>query len=145
MKPEVGKSYRTRDGQKATVVYVTVSRYTDVYPFLVVIDAAPNPSMVYWVSDFGTTPLGELYYLVEEWIDRPTMDRSVLPSWCNKTIAMDADGEWYAYDRVPQCGGNHWIRPDSVSSTNWYFIRLPKHLAPQWDGHWTDSLIIFED
>lgn len=68
--------------------------------------------------------------------ERPTMDWSLLPGLANKWVAMDEDGQWFAYSERPWIGGEFWTISDN--DTEWAVI--PGDYAPRWSGDWKESL-----
>jgi len=72
---------------------------------------------------------------------KPAMNRSLLHPDSNKAIAMDSQGAWFSYSRVPVADENKWQRQalDNVC------FRIPSSHAPEWLGDWRESLVVFED
>lgn len=77
--------------------------------------------------------------IISEWVDKPEMDRSVLPAWANKAVAMDVDGEWFCFGCEPRQGEFYW------TTNNECYGIIPDSHAPKWKGDWKDSLLVFED
>lgn len=68
-----------------------------------------------------------------------TIDRSILPAWANKAVAMDADGVWFCYDMVPSFKDElGWLGYGEC-------VQIPLAVEPVWHGDWKDTLIVFEE
>lgn len=133
MKLEAGKSYITNGGKKVRILC------TD----------APGDYSVVAITESGlvlkVTKAGKLYNesawdhhwdIVGPWVEKPVFDRSLLPSW--KAIAMDDDGDWFAYVDIPTQGRGAWESDEPIK-------HIPAPYAPKWEGDWKDSLVVWED
>lgn len=137
LKIEVGKFYRCRNGSKARI-YATdgCSPYPIHGAYLQYGSWVPSQ----WSFDGKTYPTNFPHHIISEWIDKPEMDRSVLPAWANKAAAMDSIGDWYCYPVVPFWDIGMWrYKGDTV------YVLIPSDFAPKWSGKPEDSLIVFED
>ncbi len=72
---------------------------------------------------------------------KPTIDRSLLHPESNKAVAMDAEGKWLSYSGVPVADDAGWLKP----SVDTVCFRIPASRAPDWQGDWRQSLVVFED
>lgn len=133
MNIELNKCYRTRDGKKATSVYLSTEREQDNF---LMTDGIKS----WWAYDTGSyfSREGDSKDLVSEWVDKPEMDRSVLPAWANKAVAMDRDGEWFCFSDIPHVKYVFWSSDETCA-------RIPDSYAPKWSGDWKDSLLVFKD
>lgn len=130
----LGKYYRTRGGNKARVICLDVAG--NAYPTLVLIDNGYYES-IYSMTTDGRMPSGNIedeHDLISEWIEKPEFDWSNAAAW-HVAIAMDEDGEWLAYNDVPEPGEGVWCCCKHLET-------IPPEHAPKWTGDWDDSLII---
>lgn len=139
MKLEVGKYYRTRGGRKARVLATDLK---GLYPVAAAIEFPEAEGLCRLKangSEWGATESPK--DLVAEWVDKPTIDRSILPVWANKAVAMDESREWYCYSEAPVefTAAGLW---EAVSGEVCY---VPHSHAPKFQGKPEDSLIVFED
>lgn len=108
MNIELNKCYRTRDGRKARII--CVDRNT-LYPIVALVPD-PVPEVLVSYTRIGGISPDDSYEdpkdLVSEWVDSPGMDRSVLPAWANKAVAMDSDGQWNSYSSIPILYYSSW-------------------------------------
>lgn len=139
MNIELNKTYRTRSGQKCRIICVDAKGDR---PILGLIENKRGGESVIALHELGveTPDNPSPYDLISEWTDPLEYDRSLLPAWCNKAIAMDADGQWNCYEEIPNVGldENQW-------SSDGNFNIIPDSHAPKWKGDWRDSLLTFED
>jgi len=63
----------------------------------------------------------------------PTHDWSKEPAWV-KAVAMDASGNWFRFDGVPELCGNVWMRES-------YSAMHPSEY-PDYDGDFESSLMV---
>lgn len=79
--------------------------------------------------------------IISEWIDKPTIDRKVLPAW-HKWAAMDSTGKWFSYIEKPYLIDNTavWASKPTTMATEAH-ITIPPQYYPKWDGKPEDSLI----
>lgn len=140
MNIELNKCYRTRDGRKARIICVDAKQKQ---PVIGLVDT--NGVEIFarygldgsWILD-GKKRGSDL---ISEWVDKPEMDRSVLPPWI-KVIAMDEDGRWFGYAVAPIVLECTWTPGDETYGEHCY---IPPSHAPKWTGDWKDSLLVFED
>lgn len=137
VKIERDKFYRTRDGRKVRVVF---TEKEGQYPVVGV-----EGNCIYSYTDKGRIYVdgGESHGdLIAPWVDKPTIDRSILPAWANKAVAMDSDGSWWCYSEKPTQAAfaERWNPSDWCHN-----LELPPSYYPKWEGDWKDSLIVFED
>lgn len=138
---EVGKHYQTRDGRKARIYALDGCAPHVVHG--AILDEEGWESYSGWMTSgkyFGEDDSSPRD-LIAPWIDKPSFDRSLLPAWANKAMAMDAGNCWYCFSEVPI--------PQSDSQGNWdgggWQDTIPREFAPKWSGNWKDSLLTFED
>lgn len=135
MKIELNKTYRTRDGRKARVICVD---RISLRPIVFLIGENCEEPMVCHKDGGIYHDTETLFDLISEWEDKPIFDRSLLPAWANKAIAMDSTNLWFCYSEVPvMCMGIWRMKRRSCI--------IPKEYAPKWTGDWKDSLLVFED
>ena len=146
MEIETGKTYLTRGGEKVTIL--TTELNNTLFKVAGIIEEDGQESVDNWLAD-GSWALkpdipnftGFSRDLVAEYVVKPEFDRSLLPLWCNKAIAMDCDGRWFAYEKVP-INLSTYQNWDTESGQ---LIHIPEEYAPKWDGKPEDSLIVWED
>lgn len=136
MKIEAGKYYRTRSGRKALVLS-TEGGGNDfsVYASIVLHTGKLNQPDC-WRNDGlyvnADTPNGN--DLVSEWVDKPVVDWSKMAAW-HRWVAMDEDGNWYAYASLPELALITW------RSYSFEYQRIPPNYSPAFSGDWKDSLV----
>lgn len=136
MNIEVGKFYKTRDGRKVRIYAVDARPAWPIHGAILYAHG--------WVhdewrrdDDLAKNSDGALD-IIAPWVDRPEFDRSLLPAWCNKAIAMCSRGNWRCYDKVPKI----YDRDDFWTGQG---ITIPAPYVPKWSGDWKHSLLVFED
>lgn len=138
MKIEAGKYYRLRNGRKAYVHLILEGDLKNAIGYYYG-NNGYFPS--FWNSDGSYDCNKEFSDLdvVEEWREVVTIefDRSMLPPWCNKAIAMDNFGDWFAYSSLPYISGSSWF-------SNMYLV-IPNEYPPKFSGDWKDSLFVFDE
>src|SRR5690625_1364923 len=133
MKIEAGKEYRTRGGKKAIVYAVNRGGSFPVHGAIKHEDMWTVES---WTCD-GTSIVYDIYAadLVSEWIEKPIFDHwDKLPEWIDEYMAMDSNGNWYAYFKKPFSITIGWASEAKC-------IVIPVNYRPNFEGSWEDSLI----
>lgn len=138
MKLEVGKHYKTRNGLRATCVADSL------------IGEQPCVVLLHWeVGDWVDTFTADGYRnlshienpwdIISEWVDKPQVNWSIIPPWFN-WVAMDEDGEWFAFVLSPsiELGANWWGTSNSETIKA---MLIPGYYAPKWTGDWKLSLV----
>lgn len=140
MKLEKGKTYLTAGGTRVDIVADDMPGKT---PMLGVIRYTKGEHTAQsWTEQGKYYPDWdcETMDLVKEYVDKPVFDRSLLPPWCNKAIAMEECGDWFAHSEIPKfTNGTHWGEWSSV------VCEIPPSHAPKWKGAAKDSLLVWED
>lgn len=134
LKIEAGKFYRTRDGRKSGIYRTDVNHHEySIHGY--VIELNGDEYSVYWRGDgrlFNTEEC--VIDLIEKWQDPLDFDWGVLPPWCNKCVAMDKTGAWYAFSNEPKLCALGFYNHDVA-------IEIPKEYQPKnFTGDWTDSI-----
>lgn len=137
MKIEIGKFYKTDKGRKARVI-CTDSKLS-VFNVICLVETSVGTETIKHVDQSGIGGLGES--LVSEWIDKPQYFREDLPSWANKAIAMNDNGQWVCFSEIPTAQRAFGIFLIGF----WHSAAIPNSHAPKWDGDWINSLLVFED
>jgi hypothetical protein len=142
MKLEVNKFYKTRDGHKVHLLGCRSDTCGHRYPWLGYVVDSTDWTGGSWTA-IGEYRVGcqDQQDLVAPWIDppqaKPTIDSfdwSQLPGWANAGIAMDEDGEWFAWSTRPE------ITPvDLWATPGGSYALLPRILWPVYSSHWQDS------
>lgn len=137
MNLQIGHYYKTRGGKKAKYIYFDYE--IPSYPIIATIERdivrLTTQGCFYGPTVPGTDDL------ISEWFEKPTIDRSILPAWANKAVALSSNGTWYCFSVVPEItDNNHWDREGDYRS-----VIIPTTHIPKWTGNWKDSLITFED
>ena len=132
MKIEQGKYYKTRDKRKARIYAMDGD---GDYPICGAIldDNGWQPAI--WDSKgrgYAKVMLQSAIDIVSEWSDTPIVNWPAMPAWCNY-VAMDEDGQWYAYIVEPIRDSEGWL-----PNNDYCFI--PKKYHPTFTGYWKDSL-----
>lgn len=137
LKIEPGKFYRTRLGDKVRVYAIDGGGSFSIHGAIFT-----NR----WVGGFWK-PTGEfdgsdIYNIVSECppvqrLEDIGFDPTCLPRW-SRYIAMDRDGEWWAYDDLPiNFGMDSWASTDRTYS----YVKIPPEFEPEnFRGDWKDSL-----
>lgn len=131
MKLEIGKEYVTRSGLKVKIYDIAEAGN---YP---VIAGIFKGKLIepYSYTKGGSNGIGSILQsdIVGEWKEPLDFDWSCLPTWCNKYIAMEGSGIWYAYSDAPGQGRyGFW-------GSN--FCKISKEYAPKnFKGTWGKSL-----
>jgi hypothetical protein len=136
MKLEAGKTYITRGGDKVRILCTDAKR-TDPVVGLMEIEGREGLASFQLDGSWGEV-FASRGDIVGPWVEKPVFDRSLLPPWCNKAIAMDENGEWYAFDVVPLVLDDAWTGQD-------YAVYIPDAYAPKWEGDWKHSLLVWGD
>ena len=133
MKIEVGY-WETRDGRKARVLCTDAP---GAYPIVGYMIEGGEASPRLWFADGSGVACGGKLDLERPWIDRPVVDWSKERDWV-KAVAMDANGEWYRYEKEPV------LRMDSGSWVGGGEDPQPMHPSehPQFNGNSKDSLCV---
>lgn len=137
MKIERDKFYRTRGGKKARVLCTDAA---GMQPVIVQFEGESYTR--HYCSDGRYLDANTMTTvdLVAPWEDKPFIDRSLLPAWANKAVAMDEDGRWFCFAQIPRQLTHQWV---IACPHEW--LKIPPSHAPKWTGNWKDSLIVFED
>lgn len=136
MNIEVGKFYKTRNGLKARIYALDGN---DFIHGAVQVDS--QWLLFAWQKDGRYIADRESGWdLIAPLIDKPEFDRSLLPAWANKAIAMDKNGYWYCYGGIPVIEKDLWNNPNAMKTTE-----IHRPFLPKWSGDWKDSLLVFED
>ena len=135
MKIKVGY-WETRDGRKARVLCTDALSKWPVRGY--VENNGQEPSNISWKENgrwVGSNSSSA--DLIRPWIDRPTIDWSKERDWV-KAVAMDANGEWYRYEKEPA------LCMDSGSWVDGGDGIQPMHHSerPKFNGNWNDSLCV---
>lgn len=137
MKLEVGKSYRTRNGLRATCV---ADNLRGEAPCAVIYHDRFEDWVDTATSDgFHRLASLESYWdLISEWPNTPEVNWSVIPPWFN-WVAMDYSGDWIAHGEKPEISGQllHWECASGDSNE----MLIPPAFAPKWTGDWKQSLV----
>lgn len=133
LKLELGKSYRTRGGWKATVVW---DKFRGRLPMAAVHHEKDVDVVRFHREDgmVGYLPC-RTADLIVPWVEKPEI--TDWPKWA-KTAAMEKDGNWFWYDTVPLIDGCCWDCGEKHCT--------PFHPSevPDWNGDWKDSLVVKE-
>ena len=127
MNIEIGKWYKNKLDRKCIVL--------DINPDFVTI--------AFQRSDNWETNTAFHKDIISEWVDKPTIDRKILPAWY-KWAAMDTNKKWFSYCQKPvwsMC--NLWVcgnDPIELNNGN-LCVRIPAEYSPKWEGKPEDSLI----
>jgi hypothetical protein len=138
MNIELNKTYRTRSGLKYRIICVD---RMGSYPIIGLTPCGSIENLMSWTKEgkeADNSILDNPYDLISEWVDKPTIDWSVLPRW-HKYAAMDESMRWYSYNALPICTTYTWER------TAGHKLNIPPEYAPKWKGDWKDSLISRDD
>lgn len=141
MNIELNKCYRTRDGRKARVICVD---FRGVQSIIAIMENKKGSDDLILISRDGTYAINRNPCpedLISEWVDKPEMDRSVLPPWI-KAVAMDNNGCWFGYMREPHRNDSVWFTNSNVNNDHCY---IPPSHAPKWSGDWRESLVVFDE
>ncbi len=122
MNIEVGKFYKGATGRKYMVLEIQDPNNISVACKSV------NNSLPWLVTTVEST------FLESEWIDKPMIDRKVLPAW-HKWAAMDATLKWFSFIEKPKLVGGYW--QDRLGN----YLLIPPAYTPVWNGKPKDSLI----
>lgn len=133
MKIERDKFYRTREGKKARVLCTDA---TGLQPIIAQFEGE-SPTRRYYL-DGRYLDATSSFDLVAPWIDKPLIDRSILPAWANKAVAMDEGGVWFCYAQIPDQHSSAW-------HSSYATVQIPASYTPNWTGDWKHSLVVFED
>ena len=136
LKIEAGKFYRTRDGKKAGIYRTDANHPEDsIHGYVISSDGAEHS--ISWHGDGKYISREEHGAdLIEKWQYPLDFDWGLLPPWCNKYVAKDISGDWYAYSNEPKLG--HCCFYYDFDATE---IEIPKDYQPKnFTGNWTDSL-----
>jgi len=121
LKFEVGKYYRTRNGDKVICLTNTLR--------------GPYKIMFQLNEDtFTTTITGENWAgcsnkpkdIISEWVEKVIVDWSAMPAWA-EFAAMNADGTWYWYTNEPKFENGFW-------NANFKKGNIPVKYAPEFKG-----------
>ena len=132
MKIEPGKYYKTRDGRKVRI-YATDGLAE--YPIHGAVLNNNGWRAAMWDSSgsaYNNLAIQATVDIVSEWSDTPIVNWPAMPAWCNY-VAMDEDGQWYAYIDKPGTDSEGWL-----PNNDYCFI--PKKYHPTFTGDWKDSL-----
>ena len=140
MKLEAGKSYITKGGLKVRVLCTDAKQ---PYPVVVLVEAGGAESLACYHSDGRWADSNTESDIVGPWVEKPVFDRSLLPPWCNKAIAMDQNGRWWHYNEEPT--RREEMDMWGVTTPYGESQRIPAAYAPKWEGDWKDSLLVWED
>jgi hypothetical protein len=131
MKFEVGKCYKTKNGEKA-IVYAIYQHADGNYMH----GAYKHEHNSVWTActwdECGMTFISHSR-LIEEWVDKPKIDRNILPIW-HKWVAMDQDGKWFSYTDKPTFHTYGIWRGNNS-------LKIPSEYYPKWEGTPKHSLI----
>lgn len=133
MNIETGKYYVTRDGRKVRI-YATDGG-ADLPIHGAVLSKLGHWYACIWDKDGLYLPPKTDFAgdIVGPWIERPVIDVPSMPAWCS-WAAMDADGEWFAYQNPPAREINGWMGE---------CVPIPWAYTPKWKGDWKESLVKF--
>lgn len=137
---ELGKTYRTRGGDK---VHIFKTDLRDAqYPIVGYRELQDGDEYESWTAEgkYNRKALNTCLDIVALWQEPgvPTLSPKLikaLPEWAN-WVAMDEDGMWCWFGMEPYARADlgMWHR------TTLYGI-IPDSLAPDWTGDWRDSLV----
>ena len=129
MKIELGKYYRTRDGQKHRIICVDCPGECN----LVVLSDKGRVAFHY--PDGRCAALGNQGRsdLIAEWIDKPVVDWSKMPAWAKWVARIGYAWAWF--DHKPIVIDNQYL------PTNGRWDWIPSEYCPVWSGDWRESLV----
>lgn len=142
LKLEVGKFYRTRNGQKVECVFCKPEGLgtRTVFQCIVLFEGGQHVSYMqngnHWAGDSQIS----LHDIISEWEETPEelfkrigFEPTCLPTW-GIWIAQDEDREWGYYDNEPSLDDLYFFVESGVSGT------IPNEYAPKnYTGDWKDS------
>lgn len=136
MKLEIGKEYVTRNGLKVKVYDIAGE---GAYPVITGVIKDNIITLTSYTIDGVYVPgRSGSYDIVGEWQEPLDFDWSCLPAWCNKYIAMDRGGEWFAYSMAPYKSSEYPIWCAQKREEN---ALIPEDYTPKnFKGDWENSL-----
>lgn len=131
---KIGSVWRTRGGQKATVVWIKRDG-----TLVVVIHRPLHDVVVLHSKDGSEWNYESAGDLITPWVDRPELPPGVAwPKWA-KAFSQSSTGNWHWWDETPLQVSNVW---HSVNGT--YCIPMHPTERPNWTGDWRESLVVRE-
>lgn len=132
MKIEPSKYYKTRNGHKVRIYATDGSGHYPVHGAILRDNDWEERVWDANGSAYAKETIRASIDIVSEWSDAPIVNWSAMPAWCNY-VAMDEDGQWYAYIDKPGTDSEGWL-----PNNDYCFI--PKKYHPTFTGYWKDSL-----
>ena len=132
MKIEVGKYYRTENGDKARIYAIDGELNRQIHGAVLQPDG--RWVLMWWASD-GKCTHNPFLDLIAEWKEPLDFDPSCLPAWA-EWIAMDLNGTWWWYCDDPRPrGATCYVGGEDNCSI------IPEEYAPKnFTGDWKDSV-----
>lgn len=138
MKIEVGKYYRTENGDKARIYATDGELNRQIHGAVLQPDG--RWVLMCWASD-GKCTHNPFLDLIAEWTEPLDFDPSCLPAWAN-WIVMIENGSWFWHQSQPDMYTEGYWVGGSIDTKGY----IPQQYAPKnFTGDWKDSLYNVSD
>ena len=129
---EVGKCYRTRDGNKVRIL-VTNRRCENNMSVVGLIFTGFIEEVGAWRSNGCFSYENHPFDLISAWYDPPAVDWATLPAWA-RYAGQNKDKTWHWYQEQPKQLNAAWMSYNNSGT-------IPDSYAPVYSGPWWDSLV----
>lgn len=142
MKIEVGKYYRTENGDKARIYATDGVLNNKIHGAVLQSDGR---WVIMWWSEDGKCTHNPSFALIAEWMEPIDFDPSCLPAWA-EWIAMNEGGDWFWFQKEPTVMlsiDEEWVwMPIEVGMRGGIHH---KYVPKDYTGDWKNSLYKVSD